>query len=131
MNLVFAWNYSDSLLSLSFLPHFTVYDLEFYPQNSFETRFKKIAEQAQARQNKKLSSESVKTPSKPGPPIAKSTPQPSKMVLKSPPPAPPAPPPEKIVVVDQVVETSSEAESESELDLSYDNAIEDLKGQVN
>ena len=34
-------------------------------------------------------------------------------------------------MVDQVVDTSSEAESESELDLSYDNAIEDLKGQVN
>ena len=49
------------------------------------------------------------------------------MVLKSPPPTAPA---EKIVVVDQVMESSSEAESESELDLSYDNAIEDLKSQV-
>ena len=49
------------------------------------------------------------------------------MVLKSPPTAAPA---EKIVVVDQVMESSSEAESESELDLSYDNAIEDLKSQV-
>ncbi|XP_063684056.1 bromodomain testis-specific protein-like isoform X3 [Bolinopsis microptera] len=93
---------------------------------SFESRFKKIVEQAQVRQTKK-SSESVKTPSKPTPPIARSTPLPAKMTLKSP---PSAPPPEKIVVVDQVVDTSSEAESESELDLSYDNAIDDLKGQI-
>ncbi|KAL5269753.1 hypothetical protein ACHWQZ_G003278 [Mnemiopsis leidyi] len=96
-------------------------------ESTFESRFKKITEQAQVRQSKKLSSESTKTPAKPGPPLAKSTPLPSKMVLKSPPTAAPA---EKIVVVDQVMESSSEAESESELDLSYDNAIEDLKSQM-
>ena len=48
------------------------------------------------------------------------------MVLKSP------PRPEKVLVVDRNDDTlsSSEAESESELDQSYDNTIEDLKGQV-
>ena len=93
------------------------------PQIAFESRFKRIQEPVAAPIPKKKAAAAAAAPA-PAPvasPAPPPTPPPAKVVFRSPPITP--------VSAGVPSDSSSEA-SETEIDVSYDSTIQDLKGQV-